>query len=53
MYDLSSLTWQLSVASPVTIAKSTGAPATGPRPRLRTALTIASATWNVKSSCAR
>ncbi len=53
IYALSSLSWQLSVASPVTIAKSTGAPENGARAARRTARTIASATWKVNSSCAR
>jgi len=44
MWALSSLSWQLSVASPVTIAKSTGAPDTGAVAARRTARVMASAT---------
>jgi hypothetical protein len=53
MYARSSLSWQLSVASPVTTAKSIGAPDTGAARIARTARTMASATWWVNSSWAR
>jgi hypothetical protein len=39
------LSWQLSVASPVTTAKSIGAPDSGADRIWRTARTMASASW--------
>jgi hypothetical protein len=53
MYERSSLSWQLSVVSPVTTVNASGAPETGPAASPRTARIIASATWNVNSSWAR
>src|SRR6185437_13586944 len=53
MYERSSLSWQLSVASPVTTVNASGAPDTGPAASPRTARIIAAATWNVNSSWAR
>ena len=53
MFQRSSLSWALSVLSPVWIAKASGVPVTGPTPTWLTARTIASATWAVSVSWGR
>ena len=53
MFQRTSLYWQLSVLSPVSIANSSGRPVTGPFLMALIARTIASPTWAESISCGR
>jgi hypothetical protein len=53
MFQRTSLYWQLSLLSPVSIANRSGSPVTGPFLTALTALTIASPTCADSISCGR
>ncbi len=53
MLQRTSLYWQLSVLSPVSIANSSGSPVTGPLFTWLSARTMASPTWAESISCGR